>query len=291
MPFDIHAVILYYNKGLLEGTPYLDAEGKLTGIDNLEDFTAALQALKDKGVAVPLSLATGDVSGGTVWRAFYTLFAQQGGQLIVGNEVLPGDNAAKAVKAIQILVDWRTADLIPEQTEYPASVALFSAGDAAFHFNGVWEVPTFTDLHAKGSLGDWSATVIPTLLDQPATWADSHAFAIPQQAGKEMDPAKRKAVMEVIGWMEKNALRWADAGHIPAYLPVATSAEYKAMEPNASYAPLADNAAYDPRSTIAGVASPVYDAALNIIVPAIHGFLTPEDAVAQIKEQLQPLLN
>jgi multiple sugar transport system substrate-binding protein len=91
--------------------------------------------------------------------------------------------------------------------------------------------------------------------------------------------------------MEKNALRWADAGHIPAYLPVATSAEYKAMEPNASYAPLADNAAYDPRSTIAGVASPVYDASLNIIVPAIHGFMTPEEAVVQIREQLQPLLN
>jgi multiple sugar transport system substrate-binding protein len=106
-----------------------------------------------------------------------------------------------------------------------------------------------------------------------------------------MDPAKRKAVMEVIAWMEKNALRWADAGHIPAYLPVATSAEYKAMEPNAFYAPLADNAAYDPRSTIAGVASPVYDAALNIIVPAVHGFMTPEEAVVQIKEQLQPLLN
>ena len=54
--------------------------------------------------------------------------------------------------------------------------------------------------------------------------------------------------MEVIGWMEKNALRWADAGHIPAYMPVATSAEYKAMEPNATYASLADHAAFDPRS-------------------------------------------
>jgi multiple sugar transport system substrate-binding protein len=289
VPFDIHAVILYYNKDLLAGTPYLDAEGKLTGINNLADFTQALQALKDKGVEVPLSLATGDASGATVWRAFYTLLAQQGGELIVGTEVLPGDNEAKAVKAIQILTDWRNAELIPEQTEYPASVALFGSGQAAFHFNGVWEVPTFTDLHEKGSLGDWSATVIPTLLDQPATWADSHAFAIP--TGKEMDPAKRKAVMEVIGWMEKNALRWADAGHIPAYLPVATSAEYKAMEPNAAYAPLADNAAYDPPSTIAGVASPVYDASLNIIVPAIHGFMTPEDAVVQIREQLQPLLN
>ena len=205
--------------------------------------------------------------------------------------MLPGDNAAKAVKAIQTLVDWRNAGFTPEQTEYPASVALFSAGKAAFHFNGVWEVPTFTDLHAKGSLGDWSATVIPPLMGADATWADSHAFAIPQQADKEIDPEKRKAVMEVIGWMEKNALRWADAGHIPAYLPVATSPEHKAMEPNASYAPLADNAAYDPRSThrrrgLAGLRR-----ALNIIVPAVHGFLTPEDAVAQIKEQLQPLLN
>ena len=200
-------------------------------------------------------------------------------------------NEAKAVKAIQTLVDWRNAGYTPEQTEYPASVALFSAGDAAFHLNGVWEVPTFTDLHAKGSLADWSAAVVPPLMGAEATWADSHAFALPQQPGKEPDPEKRKAVMEVIGWMEKHALRWADAGHIPAYLPVATSDEYKAMEPNSSYAELADTAAYDPRSTIAGVASPVYDAALNIIVPAVHGFLTPEEAVAQMKEQLQPLLN
>ena len=40
VPFDIHAVILYYNKDLLKGTPYLDADGKLTGISNLDDFNA-----------------------------------------------------------------------------------------------------------------------------------------------------------------------------------------------------------------------------------------------------------
>jgi multiple sugar transport system substrate-binding protein len=289
VPFDIHALILYYNKDLLAGTPYLDADGKLTGIKSLADFDAALKALQDKGIKEPLSLAT--ANDGTTWRIFATLLAQQGGELIVDNEVLPGDNADKAAKAIQTLVDWRNADFTPEQAEYPASVALFSSGEAAFHLNGVWEVPTFTDLHAKGALGDWSATVIPPLMGADATWADSHAFAIPKQEGKEMDPEKRKAVMEVIGWMEKHAIRWADAGHIPAYLPVATSPEYKAMEPNADYAPLADNAAYDPRSTIAGVASPVYDATLNIIVPAVHGFLTPEEAVTQIKEQLQPLRN
>jgi multiple sugar transport system substrate-binding protein len=286
VPFDIHAVVLYYNKTLLEGTPYLDAEGNLTGITNLEEFEAALQAMKDKGVEAPLSFATGD-DGGT-WRVFYTLFEQQGGTLIDGTEVLPGDNADKAARAIEIMTNWRTNGLTPEQAEYPASVALFSAGNAAFMWNGVWEVPTMKDLEAKGSLGEWGAVEIPQLLDQPATWADSHAFALP--TGREMTPEKRKAVMEVIGWMEKNAIRWADAGHIPAYMPVATSDEYKAMEPNSTYASLAENAAYDPRSDIAGVASPVYDTAINIIAPATHGFMSPEDAVQQIKDALQPLL-
>jgi len=286
LPFDIHAVVLYYNKTLLEGTPYLDADGNLTGIASLADFDAALKAMKDKGVATPLSIPTGD-DGGT-WRVFYTLFSQEGGTLIENGEVLPGDNAAKAAKAIQIMTDWRNAEYTPEQAEYPASVALFTAGDAAFHINGVWEVPTFNDLHAKGSLGEWGAVEIPQLLDQPATWADSHAFAIP--TGRDLTPEKRKAVMEVIGWMEKHAIRWADAGHIPAYMPVATSAEYKAMEPNATYASLAEHAAYDPRSEIAGVASPVYDAAINIIAPATHGFMSADDAVAQMKDALQPLL-
>ena len=102
--------------------------------------------------------------------------------------MLPGDNEAKAVKAIQILTDWRTAELTPEQTEYPASVALFSSGQAAFHFNGVWEVPTFTDLHEKGALGDWSATVVPTLLGAEATWADSHAFASRNRPARRWTP-------------------------------------------------------------------------------------------------------
>jgi len=92
--------------------------------------------------------------------------------------------------------------------------------------------------------------------------------------------------MTVIGWMEKHAIGWADAGHIPAYLPVAESDEYKAMEPNATYASLANNAAFDPQSVLTGVASPTYDAALNIIGPAIHGYFEPEEAVQQIKDDL-----
>jgi multiple sugar transport system substrate-binding protein len=289
VPFDIHSIVLYYNKSYLEGSEFLDADGKLTGIASLEDFERALDYAKEKGSATPLSFQTGGEGG--VWRVFYTLLAQQGGAFIENGEVLPGDNAEKAAKAIEIMTGWHEKGYTPEQAEYEASVALFTSGQSAFKMNGVWEVPTMNDMAKAGTLGfEWGAVQIPTLLDQPATWADSHAFAVPVQGSEEMDAEKRAAVMKVIGWMEKNSLAWADAGHIPAYKPVAESAEYKAMEPNATYASLADTAAFDPRSTIAGVASPVYDAALNVIAPAIHGYMSPEDAVEQMKSELQSMI-
>ncbi|MBB3996683.1 extracellular solute-binding protein [Aureimonas pseudogalii] len=291
VPFDIHSVVLYYNKTYLKGTEFLDANGNLTGITDLASFEKAMAAAKEKGSATPLTYATGDDGG--VFRVFYTLLAQQGGELITnGNEVLTGDNEAKATKAVETMTRWHEQGWQPEQALYPASVALFTSGQSAFSINGVWEVPTMKDLQATGRLGfEWGAVEVPNIMGQQATWADSHAFAIPVQGDRTMSPEKRKAVMTFIGWMEKNSLRWAEAGHIPAYKPVAESAEYKAMQPNATYAPLAETAVYDPRSKIAGVASPVYDAAVNIISPAIHGYMPAADAVAQMKSDLQGLLN
>ena len=285
VPFDIHALVLYYNKDLLEGTDYLDDEGNLTAIENLADLDEAMQTLKDNDVATPLTYQTGGEGG--LWRVFYTLLSQQGGEFIVDGEILPGDNADKAVQAIATMRNWQESGFTPEQAEYEASVALFSSGDSAFQLNGVWEVPTYTDAAENDTLGfDWGAVEIPPLMGGEATWADSHAFAIPDEGDETISGEKRAAVMTVIGWMEKNAIGWADAGHIPAYLPVAESDEYKSMEPNATYASLADNAAFDPQSPLTGVASPAYDAALNLIGPAIHGYLSPEEAVQQIKDEL-----
>ncbi|MES3677783.1 ABC transporter substrate-binding protein [Halomonas elongata] len=288
VPFDIHSVVLYYNKSYLEGTEYLDDDGKLTGIESLDDFNNALKVAQDNGAQPPLSYQTGGPGG--VWRMFYTLLSQQGGAFIENGEVLPGDNFDKAVQAIEIMQGWGDNGYQPENAEYEASVALFTSGKSAFQVNGVWEVPTMIDMEKAGTLGfEWGAVQVPTLLDEEAVWADSHAFAIPIQGDEKMSEEKREAVMTVIGWMEKQAIDWARAGHIPAYTPVAESDEFRQMEPNATYSSLVDIAAYDPRSSIAGVASPVYDAALNNIAPAIHGFLSPEQAAEQMKSELQSL--
>ncbi|MFN3662581.1 extracellular solute-binding protein [Yoonia sp.] len=289
VPFDIHAVVLYYNKSLLEGTDYLDADGNLTGIESVEDFETAMATLQENGVATPLTYQTGGPGG--LWRVFYSLLQQQGGEFIVDGEVLPGDNAEKAVNAIATMARWQEMGFGPEQAEYEASVALFSSGESAFQINGVWEVPTFTDAAENGTLGfEWGAVELPPLMGADATWADSHAFAIPNEGDATVSGEHRAAVMTVIAWMARNSIAWADAGHIPAYLEVAQSDEYATMEPNATYASLADNAAFDPQTTVTGVASPAYDSALNIIGPAIHGYFSPEEAVEQIQADLTSAL-
>ncbi|WP_108398130.1 extracellular solute-binding protein [Devosia submarina] len=286
VPFDIHSIILYYNKDKLAEAGLLGEDGKPTGLDGAENFMAALEKLKG-GSQYSVSLQTsGD---GTPWRVFYSLFGQQDGVFLAEDGTFfPEDSIPKAVAAVETMASWVEGGYAPQLTEYEGSVALFTNGDAALHINGVWEVPTLVDLEAKGELGfEWGAVALPTFFDHPATWADSHAFAIPNNAGKEMTPEKKAAVLEVISWMNENSLSWADAGHIPAFNATRESEEFKTMEPNATYSILAETAVFDPKSTLAGVASPVYDAVANYISPAMNGEMEPQEAIEEMKADLQ----
>jgi multiple sugar transport system substrate-binding protein len=287
VPLDTHPIVLYYNKDLLEKAGMLDENGKPKGLDSREGFTATLQALKDAGVKFPLGSVTAD--GNFMFRTIYSLVGQQGGELMTDGEFLAGDNGDKLVNALTVLQEWTTAGLQSTYTDYPATVALFTSGEAAMMINGVWEVPTMTDLNAQGKLFNWGAVELPVIFDKPSTYADSHTFALPANKDKEMTPEKRAAVLEVISWIEKNSLLWATAGHIPAYGPITASAEYKAMEPNATYSSLTANMIFDPKSPLAGVAGPMFDVMSTYFVPTLNGEMDPAEAVASIKEELNAL--
>lgn len=287
VPLDTHPSVLYYNKDLLAAAGMLDDNGLPRGMDSREGFTATLQALKDNGVRFPLGSVTAD--GNFMFRTVYSLVGQQGGELMSDGEFLAGDNADKLANALGVLAEWTSAGLQSTYTDYPATVALFTSGEAAMMINGVWEVPTMTDLHAQGNLFNWGAVELPVIFDQPSTYADSHAFALPANRGKEMSAEKRAAVLQVISWIANNSLFWATAGHIPAYGPVTESAEYKAMEPNATYSSLTANMIFDPKTPLAGVAGPIFDVMSTYFVPTLNGEMDPAEAVEAIKEELNAL--
>jgi multiple sugar transport system substrate-binding protein len=104
-----------------------------------------------------------------------------------------------------------------------------------------------------------------------------------------MSAEKRAAVLEAISWIDHNSLFWATAGHIPAYATVTASSEYMAMEPNASYSPLTANMIFDPKSTLAGVAGPIFDVMSTYFVPTLNGEMDPAEAVEEIKDELNSM--
>ena len=284
VPFDVHSIVLYYNKDILKEVGLLGDDGLPTGLDGLENFNAAMQKIADAG-HLPLSFANSQ-DAGTIFRIFYTLLNQQSGApaLMADGQVNAGEQAQTA---LQTMKDWIDNGYARKNVDYPSSVALFTGGDAAFMLNGVWEVPTMVDLAAQGNLFDWGAIAVPTMFDQPATWADSHTFAIPASAANPISDEKVAAVMQVIAWMNKNSIMWATAGHIPAYTAVTDSAAYQEMQPNATYAVLAEHTVFDPRSPDAGVASPLYDAVGNYIEPSVNGQLSAEEALQMFADDLQ----
>jgi multiple sugar transport system substrate-binding protein len=287
VPLDTHPIVLYYNKDILAKAGLLGADGKPTGLNGAENFKAAMTKAKEAGAKFGIAGVTAD--GNFMFRTIYSMMCQQGGELMTDGEFLAGDNAAKMQNALTMIADWTKNGLQSSYTDYPATVALFTSGSAAFMINGVWEVPTMTDLHSNGKLFEWGAMELPVLFDKPCTYADSHSFAIPVNQGKEMSAEKRAAVLSVISWIDKHSLFWATAGHIPAYAPVTQSDEYKKMEPNATYSPLTANMIFDPKSPLAGIAGPIFDVMSTYFVPTQNGEMDPAEAVTKIKDELNNL--
>ena len=284
VPFDTHPIVLYYNKDLLEKSGLIGADGLPTGLTGLDNFNAALAKLKADGNEWSIAQVTAD--GNFAFRTVYSLLCQQDGSIGKDGDWFPGDSTDKLATAIGVISNWVKDGYNPPKTDYPSTVALFTSGKVPFMINGVWEVPTMDDLNKQGKLFNWGAIEIPALFNHTCTYSDSHSFAIPNNVDKAATPEKHAAVLEVIKWMEAHSLFWATAGHIPANKAVTESAEYKAMQPQATYAPLTANGVFDPKSVLAGVASPLFDAAGNAITPAMNGELDPADAAAQMRDEL-----
>ncbi len=287
VPFDTHPIVLYYNKDKLEASGLIGADGLPAGLDGMDNFNAALQKLKDDGNTWSIAQVTAD--GNFAFRTIYSYLCQQDGAIGIDGAWFPDDSPAKLANAVGLIADWVAKGYNPSYTDYPSTVALFTSGKSAMMINGVWEVPTMVDLEKQGKLFNWGAIELPVLFNHACTYSDSHAFAIPNNAGKPATPEKHAAVLEVIKWMAEHSLFWATAGHIPANVAVTETAEYKAMQPQATYAKVTANGIFDPKSKFAGVASPLFDAAGNAFTAAINGETAPADAVAEMKATLDSL--
>ncbi|KZC95291.1 extracellular solute-binding protein [Clavibacter tessellarius] len=244
---DSHPFVMMYNTDIAGQAGLLGDDGQLAPLDSPEAFADAMRAMQ--GITGVHGLSYGYLGDGTqMWRLFYTLYKQMGGEMELptgGQVVYDRDKALTAIEFIRTLLDGTIATA---SGDAGTAIAEFAGGKSGAIFTGVWELPTFQTAKLP-----FDAMPIPTLYGTPASFADSHAFVLPHQSAP--DPDKRRKSYEFVTDLLKNSLQWAGAGHIPAYKPIIDSPEYAELLPQAHYAYAAEQIEYDPVAYFTGSGS------------------------------------
>lgn len=243
---DAHPFIMMVNPDLCEQAGVLGTDGQLAEIDSPEQFLEVAREIQ--GVSGGHGLSYGYLGDGAqMWRLWYGLYRQQGAEL-----VLTGPRASyeldAAVTALQFMQSLLDDTICASSSDYANAVAEFASGKSGLFFTGVWELPTM-----QGAGIPLDARTIPTLYGTPAAYGDSHSFVLPHQDNP--DPDARRATYQFVSDLLHSSFSWAEAGHIPAFVPITESPEYRDLLPQAHYADAADILNYDPPAWFSGSGS------------------------------------
>lgn len=283
IPLDTHPFVMFYNVDLCKKAGLLDANGNLKPIQGPEALIAALKSAQQAAGPGNYGVAF-EIEGVTLWRLFYTLYSQLGGtiQFADGKELVM--DTTKAEQALTFMADLTTTSkLAPPNIDYAGAVALFGSGKAAFHWNGEWEVTTFITQKTP-----FNMVPFPQVYDTYFAQADSHSFVLPRQIA--VDPTRRAAALQFISFMLKDSFTWAQGGHIPAYLPIASSDNYKTLKPQSNYASVAGHAIVDPPAWFSGSGAELENQTGTIFGPVMSGQATPAQGIRQFQAAVQKLL-
>ncbi|WP_448721234.1 extracellular solute-binding protein [Microbacterium natoriense] len=244
---DAHPFVAMFNTDICDAAGVLDSDGALQQTTSPEEFLEQLRAIGGQASGHALSYGyLGD--GAQMWRLFYTLYSQHGSPIELpagGKAVMDKDVAVESLSFMRTLLD---GEIAAAQADYGTAVAEFSTGKSGMLFTGVWELRTMQNAKLP-----FDATMIPTLYGTPAVYADSHSFVLPHQT--HADPVKRDLTYQFVADMLKGSFGWAEAGHIPAFLPVTESPDYADLLPQAHYAEAAKHVVYDPTAWFTGSGS------------------------------------
>lgn len=229
IPLDIHPMTMFYNQDLLTAAGLSGAP--TTG----EEFAQAAQALtsgENNGFML--------TSGFPVQQIFSMLLHQNGGAWFNEAGTEATWNSEAGVQALQWMKDAQ-ANYSQPNLEVDAELNAFKAGTVGMIWNGIWQT---TNVTGEAVEFQGMATAVPQIGAQPAVWAGSHQLTLPAQP--DADPCRDAAAAIFIKYLLDNSVEWAKAGQIPASNTVRSSADFTAVEPQASIAPSVESAIFPP---------------------------------------------
>ena len=282
LPLDTHPFIAFYNKDIAESAGLLTADGTMTPIETPD-------AMIEAGTRMAAVTGAQGISFGHVldtaqsWRLFWGLYAQTGGgyTMEVGNPATI--DREKALGVIEFLVRLMDGTAMADNLNYSGAISAFTSGQTGMILSGEWELPAFA-----AAIPNLGAMPMPTMFGTPATYADSHTWVLPRQLNR--DPESIRETYELVAGLLKQGATWAAAGHIPAYLPIQETPEYKALTPQTEYASAGRDPVFDPAVWFAGAGTEFQKQVSEALSSAFTGTLSPGAALDTMLSRIDAML-
>ncbi|MEH0688648.1 ABC transporter substrate-binding protein [Vibrio cholerae] len=212
IPLDVHPLVMYYNKDIVE---QYDLNVPTT-YEALISESKKITDANTHGFALP-----------TIWPTnlvFRTAMLQNGEDVINSDgrrSNVNGEVGLKAAQKIEAL--WKTEQIAPAKLQRDGHIVLFKQGKAAFTIDGIWMSQGFTDAKVN-----YAVAPMTTLFgDTPAVWANSHQLTMLENS--KADDATKVAAIDFIKYLSEHGVEWAKANMIPASLEVINSAEFQQL--------------------------------------------------------------
>lgn len=283
VPLDTHPFVVFYNKDIAEKAGVLDSSGAISSITSAQGMLEVGQKLAK--VTGKQGISFGHVlDSAQPWRLFWGLYAQTGGgyTIEVGSPAVL--NTTKAAEVLTFLTQMMDGKIALKNQTYAGGIADFTSGATGLILSGAWEMPAL-----KGAIPNLGAMPMPTMFGTPANYADSHSYVLPRQVSD--DPQRRRTAHQFVAGIIKQGQKWAEAGHIPAFLPVQETPGYQNLHPQVDYAAAGTTPVFDPPVWFSGAGTDFQNQLSQTISACFQGTLDPPAAVASMLEIINKMLS
>jgi multiple sugar transport system substrate-binding protein len=236
LPFDVHANLAHLNVDIFKRAGLVDAGGNPQLPTSVDEFFAAAKQVKER---TGKQFFGGDfVDGPNGVRLLMALVNQQGKEIVSQDGKQAQVDSPETRAALDMMLRMFDEGYAKPKQTYDSSQQAFLNGDIALLLNGTWVV----DQYNKEAKFTYRTADFPTLFAEPATWANSHTWAIPRQ--KQADPVRYRASVEFIKYLYDHEDAWAlGTGHLAARTSVLDSPAYTEAPQRANYADTAKSIA------------------------------------------------
>ena len=279
IPLDLHGHLWHINVDHWAAAGLVNDDGSPDIPYGMDEFMSHAEQFKEATGMPFLGMWTNGLS-----RNWMALVYQQEGGTVADDDGMPDINTEAGLNALNFLIMLRDEGHITDNVDYPASQEIFLNGENGGHINGTWVVNFYDNQVAdpEAPLKNYYVHNFPTVYDQPAAWAGSHAWIIPQ--GGDPDPAKLEATLTFLRYLNDNNIEWARTGHSAVNTSVVNSDVYNSYPHRQEYAEFVPSAVIPPRENWSTAFESIMDEELSA---AMIGEKSPEQALADAQTRLE----